>query len=322
MNKVIKWSLSLIGVLCMTASATAQEWPSRTITLIAPFAAGGSTDVYSRAFADFVRRKYGYTIVVDNRPGAGGFIGTNAVQTAAPDGYTIGHLSASTAVGFRFIGKELVLGRDVDAVAQYHHTSLLTVVNPSVNPSKTFADLIQYFKDHPGTAYTTFGVGSVSHMLMTAYAKKNGLDVTHIPYKGGAPATTALLGGEIGVAFGMDPGSVIGHIQSGRLVALASSGKERTQKLPNLPTTTEAGFPELSAAPIGGLIAPHGTPPAIMEKLSTMVEEAVKDPAFVTLMQNAGTEVKFASGKQFQDQTNSETEMYAKIMKEYNIKVD
>jgi tripartite-type tricarboxylate transporter receptor subunit TctC len=304
------------------AQASEQAWPARPITLIVPYSAGGATDLYSRALGDFMNRKYGYTVVVDNRPGAGGYLGVNAVQTAAPTGYTFGYFSSSTMIGYKFMGKELVIGRDVEAVAQFQVTATISVVNPKLVPAKTLAELVAYLRTSPGTNYTTIGVGSLSHMTMSAFARKFGLDVTHIPYKGGAPASAALIAGDVGIGIGMDPQSVLSNIEAGRLVALSSSGKVRMRRLPNVPTVYEAGFPDLGGTTFGGVIAPKNTPAEILERFAQIIEEAASDPAFVEKLQNSGSAVSFAGAKAFQDALNAESERLGKIIVENNIKLE
>lgn len=305
----------------LPASAFAEAWPSKPITIIVPYAAGGSTDLQTRALGEFMNRKYGYTVVVDNRPGAGGYLGTNAVQSATPNGYTFGYFSSATAIAYRFMKKDIVIGRDVEAVAQAQETSVVTVVNPKVNPSKTFAALIQYLKDNPGTNYTTIGVGSTSHMLMSAFAQDKGLDVVHIPYKGGSPATAALIAGDVGVGT-VDPQSSLSSIDAGRLVVLASSGKRRMRMLPNVPTVHEAGFPELGLTAFGGIIAPKGVPPEILTRFAQILQEATRDPAFVERVERGGSDISFADGKTFADALNAVADKFGKIIAENRIKLE
>jgi len=325
MSVMRTWMLAAAAVVAsvvLAAQAVAQEWPSRPITLVVPYTAGGATDLYSRALGEFMHRKYGITVVVDNRPGAGGYLGVNAVQTAEPGGYTFGYISSSTVIGYRFLGKELVIGRDVQAVAQFQVTATIAVVNPKIVPVKTLAELIAYMKANPGTNYTTVGVGSLNHMTMSAFARKFGFDVTHIPYKGGAPASAALIAGDVGVGIGMDPQSVLSHIEAGRLVAVSSSGKQRLRRLPDLPTVDEAGFPDLGGTTFGGIIAPKNTPPEILNRFARIIEEATTDPVFVEKLQKAGSEVGFAAGKVFQDALNAESERLGKIIVENDIKLE
>jgi tripartite-type tricarboxylate transporter receptor subunit TctC len=322
LSKASKYGPLLVAVCWMLpANAFADAWPSKPITIIVPYAAGGSTDLQTRALGEFMNRKYGYTVVVDNRPGAGGYLGTNAVQTASPNGYTFGYFSSATAIAYKFMGKDLVIGRDVEAVAQAQETSTVTVVNPKTNPSKTFAALIQYLKDNPGTGYTTIGVGSTNHMLMSAFARNKGLDVVHIPYKGGSPATAALVAGDVGVG-SVDPQSVLSSIEAGRLVALASSGKQRMRALPNIQTVHEAGFPELGVTAFGGIIAPKGVPPEILARFAQLLEEATKDPGFVERVERGGSDISFADGKTFENALNAVAEKFGKIIVENNIKLE
>jgi tripartite-type tricarboxylate transporter receptor subunit TctC len=157
---------------------------------------------------------------------------------------------------------------------------------------------------------------------MSAFARTRGLDVTHIPYKGGAPASAALIAGDVGVGIGMDPQSVLSHIEAGRLLPLSSSGKPRMRRLPDVPTVHEAGFPDLGGTTFGGVIAPHDTPPAIMSRFTRLIEEASSDPAFVERLQKSGSEVSFADAKAFQDALNAESARLGKIIVENDIKVE
>lgn len=311
---------AVIACAALPARVFAQEWPARPITLIVPYSAGGATDLYGRALADFMNRKYGYTVVVDNRPGAGGYLGVNAVRTSRPDGVTFGYISSSTMISYRFLGKDLVIGRDVEAVAQFQSTATISVVNPKVVPVKSLGELVAYLRANPGTNYTTVGVGSLNHVTMTAFAKRSGLDVTHIPYKGGAPASAALIAGDVGVGIGMDPQSVLSQIEAGRLVPLASSGRQRLRRLPNLPTVHEAGFAELGGTTFGGIIAPKNTPPDILNRFTRIIEEATRDPAFVERLQMSGSEINFADAKAFQDALNAESDRLGRIIVENDIK--
>ncbi|MDQ8728267.1 tripartite tricarboxylate transporter substrate binding protein [Bradyrhizobium sp. LHD-71] len=319
--RTLMFVAEVVAASCMLPThGVTQEWPARPITLIVPYTAGGATDLYSRALADFMNRKYSYTVVVDNRPGAGGFLGVNAVQTSQPNGYTFGYFSSSTMIGYKFLGKDLVIGRDVEAVAQFQSTATISVVNPKVVPVKSLGELVAYLKTNLGTNYATIGVGSLNHMTMSAFARKAGLDVTHIPYKGGAPASAALIAGDVGIGIGMDPPSVLSHIEAGRLVPLASSGEQRLRRLPDLPTVYEAGFPDLGGTTFGGIIAPKNTPAEILSRFTRIIDEASKDPAFVERLQMGGSEVSFADAKTFQDALNSESERLGRIIVENNIK--
>lgn len=311
---------AVVASLTVSAQALAEAWPARPITIVVPYSAGGATDLYSRALGDFMNRKYGYTVVVDNKPGAGGYLGVHAVQTSPPNGYTFGYISSSTMISYKFLGKQLVVGRDIEAVAQFQETATVSLVNPKVVPVKTLGELIAWLKTNPGTNYATVGVGSRNHMMMSAFAKKSSLDVTHIPYKGGAPASAALIAGDVGVGIGMDPQSVLAHIEAGRLVPLASSGRLRMRRLPSLPTVYEAGFPDLGGTTFGGIIAPKGTPAEVLDRMTRIVEEASNDDVFVEKLRKGGSELSFAGAKTFQDDLNAEAETFGRIIAESGIK--
>ncbi|MEZ5764935.1 MAG: tripartite tricarboxylate transporter substrate binding protein [Xanthobacteraceae bacterium] len=316
------WMLVLYAVLFWLpgTNSNAQGWPTRPITLIMPFAAGGSTDLYGRALAEFASRKHGITIVVENRPGAGGLIGVNAVRQAAPDGYTLGYFGSTNAIALRFIDKGILVGRDVQAIGQIAKTAVITVVNPNANSARSLAELVSYLRLNPGTTYATVGVGSMTHMLVTAFARNNNISVVHVPYKGGAHASAALLGGEIGIGIGLDPQSTLPLIESGQFVALAYSARKRLKALPNVPTVYEQGFPELGAEPFGGLIAPMGVPAAIVSKLEGLLEEATKDSDFIAKAEAGGAQIAFANRNEFSKALNDITEKFGTIVRENNMK--
>lgn len=202
-------------------SANAQDYPSKDITLVVPYSAGGATDGYTRAFAEFLEKRKNLSPVVENRDGAGGTVGTESLRNSDPDGYTISYLSSSTLLSYAFLGREVTLGEDLDSAGGINETATIWVVNPAVIDVTTMDDLIAYLKANPGTSYASVGVGSTAHLTMIDFAARQGLEVEHIPYRGGAAAMGGLLSGEIGLVAGADPGSALPHIKEGTITALA-----------------------------------------------------------------------------------------------------
>jgi tripartite-type tricarboxylate transporter receptor subunit TctC len=306
-------------ILAAPGTACAADYPSKTITLICPYAAGGATDGYSRAFADFLEKKKGIKIIVENRDGAGGTVGTEYVKKAAPDGYTIEYLSSSTLLSYRFINKDVVIGRDIDLASGINESQTLWVVNPKVIAVKTFDELLASLRAHPNTPYGSVGSGSTAHLSMLEFAGKQKLAVEHIPYRGGAAAMQALVSGEIGLVAGADPASALPQIKAGTVVPLAATGPARHPSLPDIPTTSELGYPYNITVSFGGFAVPHGTPDEILRKIEDWSREAAADPTFSERLRLLGTEVKFRDSATVTKDINENTERYGAIIKTYNV---
>src|SRR6478609_787205 len=252
------------AALCLSASwgnAQAQNYPSRAITLVIPFAPGGSTSIVGRVIADKMSELLGEKVVVDNRPGAGGTVGTKAVAKSDPDGYTI--LLGYT--GTLAIGPSLYKNAGYDPRKDFAPIGLIgnapnsLVVHPSF-PAKTVAELIAYAKANPGKVnFGSAGAGTASHITGEYFAHSAGITLVHIPYKGTAPALTDLLGGHIPMAFAPIPASHA-NVSAGTLRALAVTSTTRSNLLPDVPTMAEAGLPGFDASLYYGLVAPAGTP--------------------------------------------------------------
>jgi tripartite-type tricarboxylate transporter receptor subunit TctC len=310
-----------VGMLAASALAAAAEYPERPITLIVPYAPGGTTDVFGRAVADVLSRELGQPVIVENRPGAGGAVGSEQLAAAAPDGYTIGFLSSATFLGINFQGKDFRVGKSLDAIAEYQSSTMLIAVNKSRVPVKTLAELVEWLKKNPGTTYSSSGVGSVNHLSTEAFTKANGISVEHVGYRGAGPAMQALVAGEIEFGSGADRMSAREHIRAGTIVGLATTGKERSPLFPDLQTVHEAGFPELEARAFGGLFAPHGTPTEIIERLAAAVEVATRDPAFLERMKVTGTDVYFTGPAELTESMNAEIDRYKKIVTDLGITI-
>jgi tripartite-type tricarboxylate transporter receptor subunit TctC len=316
--------LRLVGAALVAAMASspvlAQDYPSKTITLVCPYAPGGATDGYTRAFADYLERKRGLKVVVENRDGAGGVVGTDYVRNAAPDGYVIEYLSSSTLLSYAFTGKDFEAGKDIDAVGGVNQTTTIWVVNPKVIPVKTLPELIEYLKANPGESYATVGVGSTAHLTMLDFAGKSGIEVEHIPYRGGAAAMAALVAGEIGLVAGSDPASALPQIKAGRVVPLAIAGPNRLDALPDVPTTVELGHPDITTISFGGFAAPHGTPKEITAVIAEWVKDATEDPQFRQRLAVLGTEVVYRDPATLTTDLNQNARHFGAIIKKYNLR--
>lgn len=280
--KIGKWIAAAIMLLSGTAVAQAQDYPNRPITLIVPFAAAGPGDIIARLVADAMRRSLGQEIVVVNVGGAGGTIGTARVAQAKPDGYTIllGHVGQSTM-------SSLYKSLPFDPVESFETIGLITDVpmtivgKPGLAP-KDLKELVAYIRARPdGINYAHSGLGSVAHLCGLMFMSATGTRMTVIPYKGGGEVMKDLLSGTIDVYCEPATGTTA-NIQAGKIKPYAVTTKRRVAALPDVPTTAEAGFPEIGITTWYALYAPKGTPAAITDKLSVALQAALKDENVIT----------------------------------------
>ncbi|MDQ6620829.1 MAG: tripartite tricarboxylate transporter substrate binding protein [Pseudomonadota bacterium] len=276
---------SLLALLLATATAFAQdtgrtgnaltssgqEYPNKPVRIIVPFAAGGPADIYARFIGQKLQEALGQPFVIDDRPGAGSIIGTDAVAKSAPDGYTLLMMSNTHTVNESLVpGKPFALTRDFLPVAPLNYADLVLAVHPSV-PANNVVELIKLAKSQPGKLnYASSGTGTPYHMAGELFKAMAGVDILHIPYKGSSQARTDLLGGQVMMMFDAVP-TMAEHIRSGRVKALGTSGKSRSTVLPNVPTLAEAGVPNYEATIWLGIMVPKGTPPNIVNRLNAEI---------------------------------------------------
>jgi tripartite-type tricarboxylate transporter receptor subunit TctC len=271
--------LALVATLLLVSGgALAQDYPTRPVKIIVPFAAGGPADVYARFLAQRLGDSLGQPFVVEDRPGAGSIIGTDAVAKSAPDGYTLLLMSNTQTVNESLVpNKPYALLRDFTPVAPINYSDLVLVVHPSV-PANTLADLIKLAKAEPGKLnYASSGTGTPYHMAGELFKSMAGVDIVHIPYKGSSGARTDVLGGQVQMMFDAVT-TMSEHARTGSVRALGTTGKTRSSVLPNVPTIAEAGVPGYEAVIWLGLIAPKGTPPAIVNKLNAEISRIESRP--------------------------------------------
>jgi len=258
--------------------AVAETYPSRPVKIVVPFSAGGPADVYARFLAERLQGAMGQPFVVENRPGGGSVIGTDIVAKSAPDGYTLLLMSNTHTINESLMpSKPFVLMRDFTAVAPINYSDLVLVVNPAV-PAKTLAELIALAKAQPGKLnYASSGPGTPYHMAGELFKAMAGLDIVHVPYKESSGARTGVLGGQVEMMF--DAVTVMNeHVKAGKVKALATTGATRSAVMPDVPTMSEAGVPGYEAVIWLGLMAPKGTPPAVVSRLNAEVTKIVGRP--------------------------------------------
>lgn len=255
--------------------ARAQDYPSRPVKIIVPFAVGGPADVYARFIGARLQEALGQPFVIDNRPGAGAVTGTDAVAKAAPDGYTLLLMSNAHTVNETLIpNKPYALMRDFVPVAPINYSDLVMVVNPAVS-ANTLQEFIALAKAQPGKLnYASSGPGTPYHMAGELFKSMAGVDIVHIPYKESSGARTGVIGGQVDMMFDAVT-TMSEQAKAGKVKPLATSGKTRSSVMPNVPTLSEAGVPGYEAVIWLGLMAPKGTPPAIVNRLNTEVAKIV-----------------------------------------------
>jgi tripartite-type tricarboxylate transporter receptor subunit TctC len=304
--------------------AHAQAYPNRPIKMVVPFPAGGPTDGMARIISDRLGAVLGQTVVVENHGGgAGGSIGAKAVATADPDGYTIlitpgGALTTGPAV-HKNIGYDPV--KVFTPVGLLIETPLIVSVHPSL-PVKSLAEVVDYAKANPGKiSWGSQGFGTAPHLLAEMFKLETGVNIVHVPYRGTAPLLAAVVAGEVQIV--ADPSTTsLSHIQSGNLRALAIAGAERFSKLPDVPTTPEAGYPKLQAPFWLGVVAPAGTPSAIIDKLNATFRDSLAQPETRARLANLGAEIKIGTPAEFGKLLADELAQWTAVVKAANIKVE
>ena len=267
-----------VVLAALAFGAAAQEYPARPVKIVVPFAAGGPADVYARFLAQRLQESMGQPFVIENRPGGGSVVGTDVVAKSAPDGYTLLLMSNTHTVNESLMPqKPFQLMRDFTPIAPINYSDLVLVVNPAV-PVRTLQELLALAKAQPGKLnYASSGPGTPYHMAGELFKSMAGVDIVHVPYKESSAARTGVLGGQVEMMF--DAVTVMNeHVKAGKVRALATSGKARSNVMPDIPTVSEAGVPGYEAVIWLGLIAPKNTPPAIVNRLNAEVTKIVARP--------------------------------------------
>ena len=322
MRRLSRWTLGALFA-CIALGASAQGYPTRPIRLVVPFPAGGTTDILARAVSQKLTEAFGQAVVVDNRPGAAGNIGSDLVAKSTPDGYTL----LMGTVGTHAINPSLYAKMPYDHVKDFIPVVLVAgvpnvlVVNPAL-PVNSVADLIKLAKDKPGTInFASSGSGTSIHLSGELFKTMAGVDMTHVPYKGSAPALTDLIGGQVQIMFDNLPSS-LAQIKAGKLRAVAVTSLKRAPALPDVPTISESGLPGFEASSWFGVLAPAGTPAPIVARLNAEVNKWLQSPEGKEQLLAQGAEVAGGSPEQFVAHIRAETDKWAKVVKASGAKVD
>jgi tripartite-type tricarboxylate transporter receptor subunit TctC len=309
-------------LLLTSATALAQSLPSRPISLIVPNPPGGVVDTAARVVSQPLGQLLKHTVVVDNRPGGSGNIAYQMVARSAPDGATLlVSYSAYHTANPSLMNKLPWAPKDFTPVALLVAATNVIAVHPSL-PVNNLNELIAYVKKNPGkVTYASQGNGSLSHIGTELFKQQTGTDMLHVPYKGSGQAIADVLSGQVQV-FITTPPSVMQHVQSGKLKALAIAGKTRHPMMPTVPTTAEAGLPDFTLEAWVGLFAPAGTPPALVAQLSNAVKQSLETPEAKKQAAAQGVEVRYLNPVALNSLVNTELDYWNKVIKKANITLD
>ncbi len=322
----VRAGVSLLSLFAATLGlpAHAADYPERPIRLVVPFPAGGATDLMARTLGDKLSQRLGQPIVIDNRAGAGGGVGAEAVARAAPDGYTLlfatmGSLTINPALYKKLRYDPL---KDFEPVALTHSTSNLLVVNPAV-PARSVAELIALARRKPGElTFASAGNGTTSHLSGELFKSLAKVDLTHVPYKGSAPAMTDFLAGRTQMMFDT-ASNFVDYVKAGRLRALGLTGRQRSPAMPDVPTISETpGMGDYELSLWLGVLAPAGTPKAIVERLHRDIGATMSEPEMVRQMAAAGIEVRLGSTQAFAALIRTDMAKWAEVVKQAGIQID
>lgn len=321
---VSRWTrrcLLALALPLLAGAAFAQAYPSKVIKLVVPFPAGGPTDTVSRIIGQKLGERLKQPVVVENRAGASGSIAAAAVAKSAPDGYTLMMLATPTLLAPHLYKKAgYDIQKDFAAIATVYDLPIVMVVNPALMPSVTdLQKLITHAKAQPGKLnYTSSGTGSFGHLSMELLKTQGQFDMQHVPYRGGVPAITDLLGGQVPMMYS-DLVAALPHIQSGRLRAIAVGSPRRVSLIPNVKSVAEQGFSGFDAVSWGGLLAPAGTPGDIVARLSEEVRQILAEKDVQEKLEHAGTFAAYQGPDQMTRRVRQDYEKWGKLVRDKGI---
>ncbi len=315
--------VAIVSALCVAGASAQQPYPTKPIRLVVPFAPGGATDTVSRVIGQRLSDRLGKTVLIDNRGGAGGTIGTEIVARAVPDGYTLTMGSSSThAIAVATFSKlRYDAINDFAPVALVGASQYLLVVHPS-SPARTLKEFVALVKSQPGKLnYASAGYGTTTHLAMATLTTVAGLDIEHVPFNGNGPASAALLSGEVQALFGAVP-AVLTLAKAGRVRALAISSAQRSASLPDVPSVAESGYPGFDVSLWLGIFAPRGTPVAVIKRLESELNSIAQMPEVKEQLERSGAEARTSTAAGLAKLVKADIELYRRVIKAAGIKVE
>jgi tripartite-type tricarboxylate transporter receptor subunit TctC len=315
-------SAAALALALTSAGTSAQNYPAHPVKVVVPYAVGGSADVYGRVLAAKLSESMGHPFVIENRPGGGAVIGTDAVAKAAPDGYTILIMSNTHTVNETLIPKKPYdLMRDLAPITGINSQDLLLVAAPGVKATN-LREVIALAKKEPGKLnYASSGPGTPYHMAGELFKHMAGVDIVHVPHKGSDQARTAVLGGQVDLMFDAIS-TIVSHVRAGKLKALGTTGKARSAVTPEIPTIAEAGVPGYEATIWLGLMAPAATPKPILERLSGEVRKVINAPDVKDIWAKQGAVPMAMAPEEFGRFLREDIAKWGKLVKDTGMKVD
>jgi tripartite-type tricarboxylate transporter receptor subunit TctC len=321
-KRILLWAIAT-AVCAFVSPASAQTYPTKPIRIVVGFAPGGPADVMARLVGQRMSMILGQSIIVDNRPGAGGTIGARAVAESDPDGYTLLLGNTSTLVIspliYRQVNYDPVKG--FAPVALLGTTSNVLIVNPAL-PAKAVQELIALTRTSPGKLnYSSAGIGTPPHLIGEMFKQRLGLDIVHVPYKGGGPSVQAVVAGETQFSF-ENPAPSLPLVQAGNVRALAVTSATRTPQMPDLPTMIEAGVPDFTSVSFTAVVAPGGTPAAVVNRLNAAVNESLTSPDVAGTLTKLSVDAKMSSPEEFAAFVARERAKWTTVIKTAGIQVE
>jgi tripartite-type tricarboxylate transporter receptor subunit TctC len=319
---LVRLAIAVAVVAGLTAGAAAQSsWPQRPIKIVVPYAPGGNSDVIARIAAQYMQDKLGATVVIENKAGAGGLVGSEAVANAAPDGYTLllGAIGPMAIVpALQKIAYDPL--RDFAPISLLNTNPLMLIVHPAV-PAKTVAELIALARAQPKVLnFGSSGEGGLTHVSVELFKSMTGVDMVHVPYRGGSLATNALLAGEVQIVFA-NYSDALPQIAAGTVRALGITTATRAAQSPDVPTIAEAGVPGYECESWNGLLAPKGTPAEIVDRMATLFAAMAREPAVQKRMVDVGSIAVASTPEAFHRLLETEIARWSKVAKDANIRL-
>jgi tripartite-type tricarboxylate transporter receptor subunit TctC len=313
-----------IATLTFTSTALAEDWPNKPVTIVVGYPAGGDTDAAARLYAERLSTKFRKPFIVDNKPGGGGAIAASFVAKARPDGYTLLY----TPSNFTIVPLVLKLApsvaydprRDFTPIIKDQNIPLVMVTGNSTG-FRSLNEFIRQAKSGKVQSYATPSTGSVMHVLAAMFDRAAGLNLTHVPYKGSAPVVADLLGGHIDVGW-VTPGIITAHVQSGKLVALATGEAKRSSLLPNVPTLSESGYSDAKLSAWQGLLGPKGLPSVVVDRLNLAINEVLVLPDVVARLRALGMEPIGGPSGMLTAQIDADATLFGRLTKEFDIRAE
>lgn len=310
-----------LAVVCAPIAAMAQNYPSKVIRLIVPYSPGGGADNAARILAPQLSASLGQQVIIENRPGGSGSIGANAVAQADPDGYTVLYDASSFAVNPALRKLPYDASKDLVPVSLAVTVPNILVVPPTA-PYKTFNEFIDYARKNPDKlTYASYGPGSAAHLIGELLKNQAKIEMLHVPYKGGAPALTDVMGGQVSAYFS-NAASGMNYVKSGRLRALAVTSSKRMDSLPDVPTIAESGFKNFEVLEWNGFFVPKDTPKDIVARLNKEIRAALKDPATRKRLETLGLDPVGSSPEEFSKFVQAEMQRWSALVKSNKISAD